>query len=111
MKDRFLGATVVRVFDNRQQRQSDVFDCGLWLRRDSVAADTHELPGFAIQFKRRLLGVGLNTPSLAIFNNRDREDIPDVLRENVGDEEVNFVGCIWELEPTYGFHAMRPGTT
>lgn len=104
-------------------RWGAISGCVAWSAGDSVVRDSlygdgfgfgwpHQVPGFAILLKGRALASGRNAYYFAIFDQRYREDIPCIFREDVSHQEVDFFSGIWNIagypaEFGFGFTTWR----
>ena len=68
-----------------------------------------ETPGFAVFFElgaRFAPGVGIEADAFATADGFDRDDVPDVVRDNVSNEEIDFGGSVGNAAGSGGFDAV-----
>jgi hypothetical protein len=74
-----------------------------------VQAGIEEAPGFAIFFEDGAglaAGVGIEADAFALSDGLDRDDVPDVFGDNVGDEEIYFFTGVDFAAGSGGFDAV-----
>ncbi len=72
-------------------------------------AGIEEAPGFAVFFEGGAglaAGVGIEADAFALSDGVDGDDVPDVFRNDVGDEEVDFFAGIDLTAGSGGFDAV-----
>jgi hypothetical protein len=70
---------------------------------------SQQAPGFAVLFELGAggtLSVGIEPGAFAIAEGIDRDDVPDIFRDDVGDKEIDFGGGVGDAAGSGGFDSV-----